>query len=833
VQSFEVRTSNYNAEYGNSGGSWSSTITRPGTNAIHGSLFEFNTNSYFRAGRTMATSESSPRFNMNQFGGTAGGPIVPDKAFWFISYEGLLQRGRQEAVATVPAAGFGTGNFGQVPGAVLYNPFSGTSSGANRVPYGGNVIPASQFNTTAQQIFGLIPSPNLPGYTNNLTGNVPVLDDNHRIDAKLDHRLSERSTGFFRYGYTTGSVDQGSLLGVVGSPLNAEMRAMNALGSITQVFSTKLLAEFRLSYDRYRNRIGPWGDLSALNGLAAFPGGLPSINISGFSPLGFGADVPRKEVDNVFDGATNWMYHTGMHSFKFGLQGTELQSNGFMNPFFSSVGSFVFSPGATLGSTGMATNLNAAQLQANAWAAFLVGAPTQSGISNFLTTPAYRQRQYGAYATDTINLFSRLNLELGVRYDIFTPAEPSQAGGAVSYDPAANTTSQLGVSGNSTRYTRTDLNNVAPRIGLAFRPTDRFVIRGGYGIHYFSLPFSLAGFNPAAQGVQSGIAGGLTTTTFTIPTVQNTGTTAANLPYFFNSRNMPTPYVQTYNLMVQGDMGYGFLMDIGYVGNLGRELPYSLGQVGLPGSGLAGLTPGRTALTFEQGSGLTSNYNSLQVNLTKKFAAGLAIAAAYTYGKVLDYGSTLLDPYTRSNNYGPADWDRTHTLSVSHVWRLPFGVSSKYFTHGWAARMLGDWELTGILRWATGNPYTVTADPLACGCLGVSAVPATFSGTNNINGSSSFNTAMFGTPNASTFGTLSRNSFRGPDFFSYNAALFRNFAVNENIKLEFRGEVYNLTNTTNLMNPVANMTMPGFGTSVSSLDGLAGRQFQVAARLLF
>jgi hypothetical protein len=285
--------------------------------------------------------------------------------------------------------------------------------------------------------------------------------------------------------------------------------------------------------------------------------------------------------------------------------------------------------------------------------------------------------------------------------------------------------------------------------------------------------------------------------------------------------------------MLQGDMGDGFLLDIGYVGNLGRELPYSVTEVGVPGSGLAGLTPGRTAPVTEVGTGLTSNYNSLQVNLTKKFASGLALSGAYTYSKALDYGSALMDPFNRANNYGPANWDRTSTLSATYVWRLPFGQNSTYLKSGLAARILGDWEFTGVLRWATATPYTVTADPLACGCLGANAVPAAYVGGGSINGAASFNPNLFTEPASGTFGVLSRNAFRGPDFFVYNTALFRNFTVKENIKLELRGEAYNVTNTSNPGNPIADVSSPGFGSQAAELNGLAGRQFQVAARLLF
>jgi hypothetical protein len=837
VQAFEVRTSNYNAEYGVAAGAWSSTVTRPGTNAIHGSLFEFNTNNYFRAGRTFVQSPSTPRFNVNQFGATIGGPLIRDKMFWFLSYDGYIQNGSQEAVATVPSPAFFTGNFGPT-GVTIFNPFTGTPAGANRIPFFNNNIPFTLQNKAALQILSLIPSPNVfgAGLTNNLVGSAKLLDDTHRIDGKIDHRFNERSTGFFRYGFTQASVDQGSLLGAVGNPSNAEFRGMSGVASYTHVFTTSLLGEFRFGYGRYRNQITPWGDFSSLSALPGlgFPNGLPSISMASFTPLGFTPNVPSKQIDNVYDGASNWIAHWGINSVKFGVDIRALEVNGITNQFFSPFGSFVFGPGGTLGSSASAATLTPAALQLNSLAAFELGAPTQAGVSTLAVKPGYRQMQYGGYITDTVNLWQKLSLELGIRYDVFTPVESANGGSTVSFDPPTNTVTPLGVNGSGSRLYRTDLNNVAPRVGFAFHPVRRFVFRGGYGIHYFPTPFSLLPFNVLGQSTQVGIASSLPTTNFVIPTIPANG---ANAPYFIAPRDLHTPYLQTYSAMIQGDLGNGFMMDIGYVGNLGRQLPFVTSLTGFPpGTGLIPVIPGRTAQTYITSQGTTSNYNSLQVNLTKKFGYGLAMSGAYTYGKALDYGTNLLDPYTRRTNYAPADWDRTHILAVSHIWRLPFGVNQRYFTNGWAARILGDWELNGILRWSTGSPYTVTADSLACQCFGVTSTPASFNASSfpqPLNGSATFNTNLFSTPAAGTFGNLNRNIFRGPDFFVYNAALFKNFAVNENVRVELRGEVYNLTNTSNPVNPVSIMNAPGFGTSLGTLGGSGGRQFQVAARILF
>lgn len=839
VEALQVRTSNYTAEYGLAGGSSAINVTRPGTNAIHGSLFAFHNDSFLRSGRTLNATQTSPRYNMNQFGGTAGGAIIPDNMFWFLSYEGFLQRGNQEAVATVPTVAARAGNFSGVPGATIYNPFTGLVPGTLPTQFTNNTIPVATLNPAAVRIANLVPLPNLAGTTNNLVGHVPLLDDTHRMDGKIDHRFAENSTGFLRYGFTQSSVNQGSLLGATGSPLEAGLRTMNAVAGLTHVFTPTLTGDLLLSYNRYRNQIAPWGNFAALGTLGAvgFPNGLPSINISGFTPLGFPVNVPSKQIDNTYDGATNWNWHTGINSLKFGLSARELQVNGITNPFFGPLGSFTFGPGATLATTASGVGLTSATLQANSFAGFLTGTPGQAGITTFQTTPAYRQRQYAAYLTDTINIFQRLWLEIGARYDIFSPLEAAQPGGAILFNPATNTTSVTGLNSTSSRINRYDLNNIAPRVGLTFRPLDRLVIRAGYGILYFPAPFSLAPFNPAALSVQNGIAGGRGITTFTTPLVPTAGATAANTPFFVGPRDYATPFLHTYSLMIQGDLGNGFLLDVGYVGNRGRQLPYNNVVTGAPGTGLGGLPiVGRTAPFFERAPGLTSNYNSGQVNLTKRFAAGLTLTGAYTYSKALDYGYNLLNPFSRASNYGPADWDRTHIMSVTHDWRLPFGVNRKYLQSGWAARILGDWELTGIIRWATGTPYSITTDPLACACLGVSAVPAAFAANatgTSLAGAGAFDPTQFVAPAAGTFGSATRNSFRGPDFFNYNAALFRNFAVNENVKIELRGEAYNVTNTTNLRNPVSSLSSPGFGSSLGNVNGTAGRQFQVGARLLF
>ncbi len=288
--------------------------------------------------------------------------------------------------------------------------------------------------------------------------------------------------------------------------------------------------------------------------------------------------------------------------------------------------------------------------------------------------------------------------------------------------------------------------------------------------------------------------------------------------------------------MIQADLGSGFLVDAGFVGNTGRQLPIVTElNAAMAGGGLLGLpyaNLGRTASTTSLTAGANSSFNSLQVNMTKRFARSFAFTGAYTYGKALDYSVPLLVPYDLGSNYGLADWDRKHILALSHVWRLPFGTGKRYFSGGMLGAILGDWELNGVLHWATGTPYSVQLDPLACNCPGVQSLRAAPLGSGPQDGQSSFDTSSFSIEPNQVAG-IGRNTFRGPELFSYDGALYKNFAPTENVKLELRGEVYNVTNSANYSNPVSMAMQPGFGSSTRLFNNQAGRRFQVAVRLLF
>jgi hypothetical protein len=365
-----------------------------------------------------------------------------------------------------------------------------------------------------------------------------------------------------------------------------------------------------------------------------------------------------------------------------------------------------------------------------------------------------------------------------------------------------------------------------------------------------------SGYMPAMFGTYQGVSGGFTTVqpyaANAFPALQGTPAPAVNnaapngpLNTLLNNK-AEIPYVQHFNAQIQQEFVDGIVLGLEYQGELGRHLPYhyELNQ-GLPGTGLAGLplfALGRTASTMAYDYGLNSNYNALQINLTKRMGHGLQFQAAYTYSKALGYtgeNGLLLNRFDRQSNYGPADYDRQHMLTISHVWDLPFGTGTQHMNHGLAGQIFGNWAINGVFTWASGTPFSVFADPLFYGGPNGTVLanvngPVQITNQMGVN-QAFFNTSAFAAPPAGSFSNQGRNFLRGPGFRNYNFSIFKTFAFMEHYKFEIRGEAYNLTNSPHFANPQANLNSGSFGTITSVGNGLdtLGRQVDIALRLIF
>jgi hypothetical protein len=841
IQQLNVVTSNYPARTGFAAGTVDNVFPRPGTNGLHGSLFGFGTDDFFRVRDPFnPVGNPEPTIHDRQFGGTIGGAIIPDRMFFFGSYQGTIDDGSALQFATVPTAAELGGNFSGL-GTPIYNPLTGATGGnvgTGRVPFAGGIIPATGINPIAAAYLSFLPAANVAGATaNNLAQNAHFFDRSQVADGKIDYHFTNDWTGFLKYGWSGYNARQDSIFGpyLGGSTLDT-LRNDHAVASVAGNYHG-VIAELRLGYSRYRNYIQPSGTdgplASQLSGLGFMPSGsttIPNVSIEGLGSLGTPLNVPAMDIDNNYEGEANFHVYRGRNQFYFGADVRNLRTSGFPNFLLGSAGSFSFGPGPV---SSAGANLTPGTDFGASLASFLVGAPQTSGIFNPAYTPFYSQWRYGGFIGDTIRM-NRLTIDLSGRYELYSPIDLRGSSQAFQFNPATGATTPTGSLG-AYHYL-----NIQPRVGLAFRITDNTVVRTSYAIYEFPLPFSLQPVNFAGTGTSFGLSGSYGLSPFAVPSVTSGAT---NVPYYVNSLNRD-PYVQSYYFGIQQSAPWGFLLNAAYVGNLGRELPY-IRQINAaaPGTGVAGLPLagiGVTAPVFEEGNGLTSNYNALQATLTKRLSKGASFNVAYTWSKAMDYGTNLINPFNTAANYAAADWDRTQMLTISHVFDIPIGEGTNRWNQGVVAKILGDWKLNGLFHWATGTPYNVFASPLACACPNIPAVYATAAAGANthINGQASFNPAIFALPGANSFGTLGRNAVRGPDFTEYNLSLFKTIPMAENREIEFRAEAYNLLNSTQYGNPYNSASLGNFGqvNNVTLLNGLYGggpRTFVLGLRILF
>jgi hypothetical protein len=403
--------------------------------------------------------------------------------------------------------------------------------------------------------------------------------------------------------------------------------------------------------------------------------------------------------------------------------------------------------------------------------------------------------------------------------------------------------------------------NFAPRFGFGYRFDDKQVIRGGYGISYWTGRFGFTGGTlstqfPVIYNIQNGNTGDfIVDGTFnSLPPVQFVSipsngiiNPAPNQAFFVIPSNNPLPYVQNYNLTYERQLTAGMTFNVAYVGSLGRQLPYNRSlNAAAPGTGSAGLPFfqqfGRTAQVSLRADGVSSNYNSLQVNLNKRFSNGVMFTVAYARSKSLDVGSNqpgFTDNLNLQRQYGPSDFDQPNLLTISHLYELPFGKGKRYLNSGGITGfLLGGWQLNGIYRLASGTPFTASADATACNCPGnnnfADAVGTPLVYLNGVGpGQHWFNTSAFAVPGPNRFGTAGRNVIRGPHLSNYDFSVFRTFRVTERFHLEYRAEFYNLTNTPHFANPNGSVSSASFGVITSTLSGYGARQTQMALRLTF
>ena len=861
IEVVDVSTNAYDAEHGRSTGGITNVQIKSGTNNLKGSLFGYNTNSAFKARNSLSQLEQ-PETNLTQVGFTLGGPIRRNRTFFFVDYQRGRDRRGQNDLLTVPSEAFRRGDFSGTT-VVIYDPATGGANPAERTPFPDNIVPSGRISPVAQAILARLPLPNRPGETNNYEASGQLLQSRDSFDVKVNHNFADTTHGFLRYSFFHADTEDPPAFGAVGGPttggggtaaIGASQNHSASL-NLTHTFSPTLVAEFRAGFVRVHidgespseRDLATQVGIPGINTGGFFTGGLSRISISGYDFLGIASTLPFDIKETSFNVVNNWTKQHGRHSFRFGLDLRRLSLDKFQASAGDPRGEFTFTTGPTARTGVTATS-------ANAFAAFLLGLPTRIARTTINQLSGYTLPQYFFFAQDRWQASSRLTINYGLRYEIHPYASVPNPGDQSRYVPESNELLIAGYGSTDTRLNiKTDFTNVAPRLGVAYRVNDKTVLRGGYGLGY--IPQGLnqlagSGYPAQIQLVQQGAssslpAGNIANGVPTVPAVDvSSGVVASppgNVVLAVVDPEARRGYVQSFNVTAQREQG-GFVMDVSYVGSLGRRLP---GTINLNAAG-PGARPadrplaqrfGRTADTPLHDFALRSSYHALQTKVSRRFGRQGRVALAYTLSRSRDQSNafTVQNPLDLESNWGPSGFDRTHNLVVSHVLPLPFGKGRRFLHDGLAAAFLGGWRASGVLAVRSGSPVDITGVRLTANATqGVTNRPNVVGDPRIIGGTGPgelwFDTSAFAEPAPGTLGNAGRNSVRGPGYVNYNLTVSRTFDVGKARHLEINAAAFNVFNTTHYRNPSGAFTSNSFGQISSSFGE---REVRFGARLRF
>jgi hypothetical protein len=828
VREFEVLASTYDASFARNGGGQISVVTRSGGNQFHGTAYEFFRNAVLDGTNYFAPKDQpTPQDQRNQFGASGGGPVIRNRTFFFADYEGRRANTGITQVTNVPTAAERTGDFSH-SSLVPINPFT-------QQPFPNLIIPQQFQNPVGAAIAALYPLPNRSVPHANFVSSPAQRDRDDHFDLRLDHALAPSSELAIRYSFGDRHLFEpftGSGFPVVpGFGDNVPRRGQNAMIAETHVFTPSLLNEFRAGFDRVSLGVTQQDAGRDLNRSVGLPEisknprdfGLTQIGVTGFSPLGDEGNNPQHGTTNVYQVMDTLTWVRGRHQAKFGFDARILQQNAFRD--VESRG-FIDFLGLLIG---------------NPLEELLLGLATDSGVATLNNAQHLRTHSLNFFANDTWRVRQNLTLTLGLRYEFNSPAVDAQDR-ANLYNPSTHSLVAVGTNGMPRSGYNSDLNNFAPRVGLAWMPCGRnnMVVRAGYGIYYDQsslapgegLYFSPPYFNFNVYFPLSAQAPLLVNDPF--PAQFPLPTAPSALAF---QRDLQTPYVQQWSFSFERTIGRSRLFEVGYVGSKGTGL-LGARDINQPAPSNAPFVI-RPVQSFADVNLLESSrnsiYHSLQVRVEQRMDFGLSLLASYTLGKSIDNGSSFFsstgDPNYPQNSYnlrgerGLSNFDVRHRLALSYAYDLPFGKG---------------WQTFGILQFQTGRPFTAALLPdFDNSNTGIDSLG--FGSTNrpNVVGNPHisdqnpthwFNTAAFAIGPRGTFGNAGRNILEGPGVATVNLSLVKNFKLREHTSLQFRAETFNLFNRANFDLPDNFVGSPTFGQILSAGSP---RRLQLGLKLLF
>ncbi len=853
IQEMEVQTGTYSAQYGAYLGVHINMVTKSGTNDYHGSFVEFLRNQVLdaRAFFTLPTpanpTAAKPPLRQNQFGVEFDGPVtIPrlyhgkDKTFFMASYEGYRLVQQATSLSTEMPAAFFTGNFSGVPtgsitGGAIKDPLNGNT------PFPGNIIPSSRISPVTQKLQQYYPGSNLPGLASNYSVPVPTTINTDQTVDRIDQNIGDKVRLYVRAHYQNENIFGGNAIATNAN--TTPVTTTNYTLGYTHTLTANLVNDFRVGRNFFNTAtLNPFVNAKqsspgAALGIPGFTGdttynnpGLPDFTITGFNGLG-NASTNWYQNDSTVQISEQISWNHGSHNIMAGLEFRRLATG--RAAVNSPRGSFTFN--GTL--TGYAP------------ADFILGLPQS------FTTPGPEVRgrvaewRDGFFVLDKWQVTRKFTLDYGIRYELPTVAYTIN-GNATELNP-----SQTALVGGTPGYhfTGPNHNDWAPRLGFAYRITDKTVFRAGGGIYYNpnqTNSYTFLNTNPPYTTILTctysvGLTPPSLTNPFTpgvCPAAATPGTIVTD-PY-----HQPSARMNQWSAGLERQLWSGGGLEVQYLGSHSYHLDrsYYNNTPLFPGPGsvnsrrpnpLFGVI--RTVNTDE-----IANYESMSTIFRQRLTHGLQLLASYTWSHTLDIstdsngGGTPMIPYNWRDDYGNSNWDIRHRFVASFVYDIPFfSVSNPVLR-----QVFTKWQGNGIVTLQTGVPFNVitgtdTANTSSSGSYRPDLVhtPSDNCGRGHLVGcidASAFTVADLYpiTPTNYAYGNAGRNLLHGPGAETVNFSVFKNFPITERVRFQFRFETFALFNHTNFSNPSSTLNTSSFG-NITSATG--NRNIQIGGKLQF
>lgn len=922
IGEMRILTNGYNAEYGRGAGGVVNVNLKGGTNELHGVLFDILQNDKLNANRWESNKASKARgpFKQNQFGAAAGGPIIKNRLFIFGDYQGTRIRSSGGSIQnlgygqfyTIPTQAMVGGDFSSLLGAggvgQLYDPKSlATVNGQLvRTPFSGNIIAPNRFDPAAAKMLKLYPATNQPIRTGNFPQNdyyaiTAGSQNTDQGDTRVDFKLSDKDSLFGSLSYSNlNKLNVAPLPGALdGTPFNAvteEDLGRNAQMSYTRVWGPSLISETRVGFSRLvTSRIGanPNADLykefgiGGYNPMTALNGGLPQMQFDGnssYSQIGANDWLPSKEYSNVWDFIQNVAINRGAHALKFGAEYRTIKFPFFQVPYPHGEMNFLRN-----GTSAPSTALNSTT--GDAMASLLLGVVDNGQIStnNFISS---EKLAWAFYAQDDWKVSPKLTLNLGLRYELFSPISEKFArqsnfvyDNLTLYIPKGKDQNAPLPQNFATQFPNVNVSvgavdkymipwdkwDFGPRIGLAYNWMDKTVIRAGYGIFYGgeenqggnpnrgeSVPFNQSTTLPHAGQLGNtgifelnpyfpgGVSGGYPNNVFLTGSIAFRGV----------ATDFRNGLVHKWNVAVQRELPWQSAIEIAYVGNHQAHQLFQPDWNACPNLGTTDSSINCNKLRpvpYINGiSGTASfgygNYNGMTARFDKRYSQGLQFMASYTFGRAwANTGTTLSgstgfgtpDPRNYASGYSLAAWDLRHNFVANFSYEIPFGKGKTFGAnmHPAVNALVGNWQVNGILTLHSGPPFTLRWN----GCQGVwnACQPDVVAGRDPNAAPSGgrspdhwFDISAVTKAAALTGGNVGLQTNTAPPTKLLDFSLFKDFVFTERYRLQFRAEATNLFNTPWFTTPDNNLQDGNFGKSTGTYSG-SERHIQFALRFQF